>query len=169
MIFMTSNLGAREMNNLVNTRMGFPGATIEGNELNEKLADTGLEAARRKFTPEFMNRIDKVVVYKSLDEAQLRTILDIEINQVQNRILLSPADRPFVVSVTDQAKELLLSEGTDVKYGARPLKRAIERLITLPLSRLLSTGQIQKSDYVRVDRNEDRLVFHRMPREALVA
>jgi ATP-dependent Clp protease ATP-binding subunit ClpB len=142
---------------------------MEGIELNEKIANTGFAAARRKFTPEFMSRIDKVVVFKSLDEAHLRIILDLELGHVQNRILLSPADRPFVLSVSDAAKELLLAEGTDVKYGAWPLKRAIARLVTQPLSRLLSTGQIEKSEYVRVYRDGDRLVFRRMPREALVA
>ena len=93
MIFMTSNLGAQEMSSLVNPKLGFL-RSMQASEppvvdeaLNKKLAKSGLEAARRKFTPEFMNRIDKVVVYKSLGENELRRILDLELGQVQQRIL----------------------------------------------------------------------------------
>jgi ATP-dependent Clp protease ATP-binding subunit ClpB len=157
MIFMTSNLGASEMSSLVAPKLGFGKglAPCEGNETQEKLskkvARSGVEAARRKFTPEFMNRIDKVVVFKPLGESELRRILDLELGQVQQRILLSPAEKSFVFTVSDEGKQFLLTEGTDIKYGARHLKRAIERLLVHPLSNLMATSQVNAGDWVQAD------------------
>ncbi len=98
-----------------------------------------------------MNRIDKVVVFKSLGEPELRRILDLELGQVQQRILASPADKSFVFTVSPTGKSFLLSEGTDVKYGARHLKRAIERLLVHPLSNLMATNQINAGDWIKAD------------------
>ncbi|MBV9937126.1 MAG: ATP-dependent Clp protease ATP-binding subunit [Acidobacteriaceae bacterium] len=157
MIFMTSNLGASEMSSLVAPKLGFgKGLPVsEGNESQEKLSKkvsrSGIEAARRKFTPEFMNRIDKVVVFKPLGESELRRILDLELGQVQQRILLSPAEKSFVFTVSDAGKQFLLTEGTDIKYGARHLKRAIERLLVHPLSNLMATSQVNAGDWVQAD------------------
>ncbi|MGI8961835.1 MAG: AAA family ATPase [Bryobacteraceae bacterium] len=157
MIFMTSNLGAGEMSALVAPKLGFhaavaatqPGPITE--ELNKKISRTGVEAARRKFTPEFINRIDKIVVFKSLGESELRRILDLELGQVQQRILVSPAEKSFVFTVSPAGKNLLLTEGTDVKYGARHLKRAIEKLLVHPLSNLMATNQVDGGDWVQAD------------------
>lgn len=162
MIFMTSNLGASEMSNLMNPRLGFrrnmtdeePLKTDE--KLNKKVAKSGVEAARRKFTPEFMNRIDKVVVFKPLGEPELRRILDLELGQVQQRILYSPAEKCFVFTVSDSGKDFLLTEGTDLKYGARHLKRAIERLLVHPLSNLMATSQVTAGDWVQADFDAER-------------
>ena len=169
MIFMTSNLGAAEMSNLIAPKLGFHAATAAeskapveiSDEMNEKLSKSGIEAARRKFTPEFINRIDKVVVFKPLGQPELRRILDLELGQVQQRIFQSPADRPFVVTVSDGARQFLLSEGTDVKYGARHLKRAIERLLVHPVSNLIATEQVNSGDWIEADIDTDRncLVF----------
>lgn len=167
MIFMTSNLGATEMSNLIAPKLGFQHATETGptmevtEEMNAKLTKSGIEAARRKFTPEFMNRIDKVVVFKSLGQAELRRILDLELGQVQQRIFLSPAERSFVFTVSSQGKEFLLREGTDVKYGARHLKRAIEKLLVHPISNLIATDQVNAGDWVQaeVDLDHNCLVF----------
>jgi ATP-dependent Clp protease ATP-binding subunit ClpB len=164
MIFMTSNLGAAEMSNLVSPKLGFYGGGIEpksapaaaDDQLNKKLARSGIEAARRKFTPEFMNRIDKIVVFKSLGEPELRRILDLELSQVQQRILYSPAEKTFVFTVSDAGKDFLLAEGTDVKYGARHLKRAIERLLVHPLSNLMATNQVIGGDWIQADFDADR-------------
>jgi ATP-dependent Clp protease ATP-binding subunit ClpA len=158
MIFMTSNLGATEMSSLVNPKLGFMRSMQAGDpvmvvdeKLNKKVAKSGLEAARRKFTPEFMNRIDKVVVYRPLGEPELRRILDLELGQVQQRILYSPADKTFVITVSDSGKDFLLTEGTDLKYGARHLKRAIERLLVHPLSNLMATSQVSPGDWIQAD------------------
>ena len=168
LIFMTSNLGAAEMSNLISPKLGFKGrqnAIAEPLEIDaktsEKLAKSGVEAARRKFTPEFMNRIDKTVVFKSLGQAEMSRILNLELAQVQQRIYQSPAQKSFSFTVSDSGKEFLLSEGTDVKYGARHLKRAIERLLVQPISNLMATDQVGQNDWVMVDFDPDsrRLVF----------
>ncbi|MGC2660335.1 MAG: AAA family ATPase [Bryobacteraceae bacterium] len=159
MIFMTSNLGAGEMNNLLAPKLGFRAMPVTGQpanaaaeeEMNEKLSRTGVEAARRKFTPEFMNRIDKVVVFKTLGQHELRRILDLELGQVQQRILSSPYEKPFVITATPNCKDFLLAQGTDVKYGARHLKRAIERLLVQPLSNLIATNQVSGGDWIQAD------------------
>jgi len=162
MIFMTSNLGATEMSNLMNPRLGFRRNVADeeplkvDEKLNKKVARSGVEAARRKFTPEFMNRIDKVVVFKPLGEPELRRILDLELGQVQQRILFSPAEKCFVFTVSDSGKDFLLKEGTDLKYGARHLKRAIERLLVHPLSNLMATSQVTAGDWIQADFDAER-------------
>jgi len=152
MIFMTSNLGAAEMSALMSPRLGFhrPANGKADARLSGKIAQAGLEAARRKFTPEFINRLDKIVVFNPLGETELRQILDIELRMVQQRIFLS-SSRPFVFSLTQPAKDHLLQQGADLKYGARHLKRAIERLLVQPLSNLIATEQISGGDWIRVD------------------
>ena len=105
----------------------------------------GVEAARRKFTPEFMNRIDKTVVFRALGQEELKKILDLELNVLQQRVFNSPSAVPFGFSLTDSAKEYVLREGTDIKYGARHLKRAIERSLD-PISNLIATAQVRTGD-----------------------
>ncbi len=167
MVFVTSNLGAAEMSALVSPRLGFHVPSIEDADskakLSERMSLAGMVAARRKFTPEFVNRLDKIVVFKSLGDEELRRIVDIELEMVQQRIQTDAASKPFLINVTKSAKEFLLMEGTDVMYGARPLKRAIERLLVQPLSNLMATSQIQRGDCIRVSHREDSssLVFFR--------
>src|SRR5213596_1492899 len=120
MIFMTSNLGAGEMNDLIHGGLGFaqkPGE-IDA-KMDEKLNRTAVEAARRKFSPEFMNRIDKTVVFNMLRPIHLEQILEIELGMVQQRILQATGNSQFVFSCTQSVKSFLLEEGTDAKYGAR--------------------------------------------------
>jgi len=182
LIFMTSNLGASEMGSMLRPNVGFAASDIErrnatgivDEKLNDKVARAGLEAARRKFTPEFMNRIDKTVVFRPLGEAELRRILTLELNMVQQRVFSSATGAPFVFSLTDAAKEFLLREGTDMKYGARHLKRAIERNLVHPLSNLIATQQVRGGDLIRVDFDAScsRLTFFKeaedMPAYAMV-
>ena len=159
MIFMTSNLGATEMNNILMPKLGFQAPAAKdratSGEVDEKttnkMARTGLEAARRKFTPEFMNRLDKIVTFQPLGTEQLKKILDIELNLVQQRIFNTSAERAFVFTCSDSSKNYLLEEGTDLKYGARHLKRAIERLLVQPMSNLIATDQVRGGDWIRVD------------------
>ena len=141
-IIMTSNLGAGEMTNLVNGKLGFAPEKVEVDAaLDDKISRTAIEAARRKFTPEFMNRIDKTVVFKTLRPEHLRQILEIELGMVQQRILMASAANQFVFSCTAKVKNFLLEEGTDPKYGARHLKRAIERHLVFPLANLVAGGE----------------------------
>lgn len=150
MIFMTSNLGAAEINALVSPRLGFQPGLAPDERLSARITQAGLEAARRKFTPEFLNRLDKIVVFKPLGQPELRQVLEIELRLLQQRIFISSA-QPFMFSLTPAAKDYLLEEGVDPRYGARHLKRAIERLLVQPLSNLIATEQISGGDLIRVD------------------
>jgi len=182
LIFMTSNLGAAEMSSILRPNLGFAAGecerrTAEGivdEKLTDKISRAGIEAARRKFTPEFINRIDKTVVFRPLGECELRKILTLELNMVQQRVFNSANGAPFVFSLTDPAKDYLLREGTDMKYGARHLKRAIDRNLVHPLSNLIATEQVRGGDLIRVDYDCDlcRLTFFKeaedMPAYAMV-
>jgi ATP-dependent Clp protease ATP-binding subunit ClpB len=174
MVVMTSNLGAREMSELISGGIGFAPTKEAKNpndtEVDHKIYRTAVEAARRKFSPEFMNRIDKVVVFRSLKEHHLRQILDLELAAVQDRIMHS-AGTKFVFQCSDAAKEFLLKEGIDFKYGARHLKRTIERYLVFPLSNLVATEQIGLGDLVNVDFNHDRnkLTFSKRLGGALIS
>src|SRR5579862_3032064 len=150
-IFMTSNLGGGEITELMQGGMGFiqpKDKPVTG--LDEKVERTAVEAARRKFSPEFMNRLDKVVVFHPLKREQLEEVLEIELGQVQQRVL-ETARGQFLFRVTSAAREFLLQEGTDQRYGARHLKRAIERHIVYPLANLLATEQIHVGDLICID------------------
>ncbi len=162
-IFMTSNLGGGEITELMQGGMGFiqpKDKPITG--LDEKVERTAIEAARRKFSPEFMNRLDKVVVFHPLHRNQLEEVLEIELGQVQQRVL-ETARGQFLFRVTSAAREFLLVEGTDQRYGARHLKRAIERHIVYPLANLLATEQVHIGDLICIDYNkkESCLTFTR--------
>ena len=160
-VVMTSNLGAREMEKLTETRLGFcAGSSTPVEILNSHLGKVGVEAARKKFSPEFINRIDKTVVFRQLSRECLEQILDLELLAVQRRVLTVGGGR-FVLRYTERAKQFLLTEGTDAKYGARPLKRTIERSVVLPLSNIIATRQIGDGDVVLVDvaKDECSLMF----------
>ena len=162
-IFLTSNLGSSQIADLMQGGMGFIQPKDKATaELDGKVERTAVEAARRKFSPEFMNRLDKLVVFHPLSRAELDEVLDIELRQVQKRVLDSTT-RPFLFRITSEGREFLLEEGTDQRYGARHLKRAIERNVVAPLSRLLATGQLHQGDILLIDwhRGEEVLVFLR--------
>src|SRR6476646_1197573 len=168
-IIMTSNLGAGEMSNLVGGGFGFaPKDELVDEAFDEKIDRTAVEAARRKFTPEFMNRIDKVVVFKTLRPEHLQQILEIELGMVQQRILQATGNNQFVFSCTSTVKGFLLEEGTDPKYGARHLKRAIEKNVVFPLANLVATAQIKLGDFIRIDRKDTQFTFTKEAEGALV-
>ena len=172
-VIMTSNLGAREMSDMISGGIGFAPTKSdkarEDSEIDTKIYRTALEAAKRKFSPEFMNRIDKVVVFRSLKEHHLNLILDIELTAVQNRITES-AGTKFIFECTEAAKKFLLGEGIDLKYGARHLKRSIERFLVYPLSNLVATQQIETGDFVMVDFDESKgaLTFRKQSGKLIV-
>jgi len=169
-IIMTSNLGAGEMSNLVDGGLGFvQKATQVDAAFDEKINRSAVDAARRKFSPEFMNRIDKSVVFRTLRSEHLQQILEIELGMVQQRILMASAVNQFVFSCTPKVKSFLLHEGTDPKYGARHLKRAIERHIVFQLANLVATGQIKLGDFIRIDMSpEGKLMFIKEAENAMV-
>src|ERR1700675_3417965 len=162
-IFLTSNLGATDITDLIGGGYGF----IKSHDkpvanLDQKVERTAVEAARRKFSPEFMNRLDKIVVFHPLHREQLEEVLEIELGQVQQRVL-ETAKGQFLFRVTTPGKEFLLQEGTDQRYGARHLKRSIERHVVYPLANLLATEQVHLGDLVCIDwdKTQDRLTFIR--------
>ena len=171
MIFMTSNLGGGEITELMTGGMGFaPIVAPESRpQLDQKVERTASEAAKRKFAPEFMNRIDKTVVFHPLRSEQLEQILEIELGMVQQRVLETAKGR-FLFRVTQAARDFLLREGTDMKYGARHLKRAIERHVVYPLASLLATEQVSLGDVLSIDwdGNEAGLKFSKEAEGALV-
>ena len=156
LIVMTSNLGARDISELIEGRIGFA-APLQPNQrekselaMDEKIQRTAVQAASRNFAPEFMNRLDKVVVFHSLNEQHLRQILELELLALQGRILRS-ARTKFFFNCSDSVKEVLLREGMDSRYGARHLKRSIERLLVMPMSNLVASGQVGLGDSIDVD------------------
>lgn len=164
-IVMTSNIGAKEMSALTTGGLGFrttgeSDTTYIDPDIDTKIEHTALESARRKFTPEFMNRIDKTVVFKTLRQDHLEQILELELNTVQKRVLQAVGGSQFVFSCNNEVKKHLLQEGTDPKYGARHLKRVIERSIVFPLANLIATQQINIGDFISIafDHNK-KLIF----------
>jgi ATP-dependent Clp protease ATP-binding subunit ClpB len=162
-IFLTSNLGGSQIADLMHGGMGFIQPKAKATTgLQEKVERTAVEAARRKFSPEFMNRLDRVVVFHPLKRAELDEVLEIELRQVQKRVLDSTT-RPFLFRITSECREFLLEQGTDERYGARHLKRAIERYVVYPIAKLLATAQVHQGDALLIDcyRREEGLVFLR--------
>jgi ATP-dependent Clp protease ATP-binding subunit ClpA len=172
-VIMTSNLGAREMSELISGGIGFTTGKgtkqVSDSDIDQKIYRTAVEAARRKFSPEFMNRIDKVVVFRSLKEQHLRQILDLELQKVQDRVMAS-AGTKFVFECSEKAKQSLLRDGFDVRYGARHLKRAIERMLVSPLSNLVASEQVGFGDllYIDLDPETDRFTFAKRSAEVLI-
>ena len=165
-IFMTSNLGAAEMGAISSPALGFattrPSADeMRSEQFSQRVSRAGLSAARRKFTPEFINRLDKIVVFRTLGEQELRQILDLELAYVQQRVFNGT---PFLFRLSSAAKSYLLAKGTDAKYGARHLKRAIERSLVCPLANLIATEQVQAGDLIEVDcdAQQDAMLFARI-------
>jgi ATP-dependent Clp protease ATP-binding subunit ClpB len=143
------------------------GKSYQSNDakLSTRNSGAGIASGRRKFTPEFINRLDKIVVFKSLGAEELRRFVDIELDMVQQRIQAAAASKPFYVTVTHTAREFLLEKGADFRYGARHLKRAIQYLLVQPLANLMASGQIRRGDCIRVSHEEGSaaLAFGREP------
>ena len=170
MIFLTSNLGGGEITELMTGGMGFvqPSDKTE-DKLDLKVERTAQGAAKKKFSPEFMNRLDKVVVFHPLRQEQLEEILEIELGMVQQRVLDAGRGQ-FLFRATPAARRFLLQEGTDFKYGARHLKRAIEKYVVYPLANLLATEQVRFGDMLVVDWDGKtmHLSFHKEGEGAVV-
>jgi ATP-dependent Clp protease ATP-binding subunit ClpA len=171
LIFLTSNLGSSEIGKLLTGGLGYaPCPRSHSENLEEKIYRTAVTAARQKFSPEFINRMDKVIVFRSLQREHLERILDIELSQVQERIMAPGVSQHFVFQCSSSARDFLLEEGTDAKFGARHLKRSIERHLVSPLSCLLATNQIEFGDVVtiEIDRVTSKLKFRKEIHGALV-
>jgi len=162
-ILMTSNLGGGEITDLLSGGYGFVQSDDKPKaNLDETVERTAVEAARRRFSPEFMNRLDKVVVFRPLQRKQLEQVLDIELWMVQQRVL-DAAKGQFLFTVAPTARDFLLKEGTDQRYGARHLKRAIERHVVYPFANLLASDQVRSGDRISIncEPQQNRLTFAR--------
>ena len=162
------------MSELISGGIGFaPGKGAKNpndTEVDQKIYRTAVESAQRKFSPEFMNRIDKVVVFRSLKEHHLRQILESRIAGRSGSHYAVSWNQVCISSVPITAKDTLLKEGLDFKYGARHLKRSVERFLVYPLSNLVATGQIGLGDLVHIDLDEysRKLIFSKSSGGALI-
>lgn len=156
-IFMTSNLGARQIDALHRERVGFAPATRDADEdRDQAIYRTGRDAARRHFSPEFVNRIDKTIVFRALTRSDLYEILAVECDRLQAAVA-TRAGLAVRITYTQEARDLLVSEGHDPRYGARHLRRSLDRFVRRPLRRVISSGQVISGDTVVVDRVDDRI------------
>jgi ATP-dependent Clp protease ATP-binding subunit ClpA len=160
MVFLTSNLGAHAMRKELRPDFGFEAmVTPERRSVARKLESIGMKAVRRKFSPEFINRIDGVITYLPLDARSLEIILDQQIEELERHIENRLADQAFEVEITPAAREFLLKKGTSDEFGARELKRTILRQLTQPLAAMVAEGRIEAGARVRVEVGGERLVL----------
>ena len=153
LVFLTSNLGAREMLREINPDFGFQSArrTDERADLTGKLQSIGLVAVRKRFSPEFVNRIDCIITYQPLTPEALSAILDHQISDLQSHVNTRLGNRSFTLEVPFEARQFLLQKGTSAEYGARELNRTIHRFLTQPLATLVATNQVNPGARVRVE------------------
>lgn len=156
LIFLTSNLGAKEMLKEINPDFGFlAGTKKERSDVSGKLESIGMTAVRKKFSPEFVNRIDAVITYQPLDGASLEVILDQQIGLLQRHVNQRLGQQRFRIDVPPATREYLLRLGTSSHYGARELNRTIHRKLTQPLAAMVADGLIGPGACVRADLSPD--------------
>jgi CheY-like chemotaxis protein/energy-coupling factor transporter ATP-binding protein EcfA2 len=158
LIFFTSNLGAREMLKEINPHIGFQSgsSTKTTIDLTNKIQAIGLGAVRKRFSPEFVNRIDAVVTYRPLDTAALEIILDHDMRNLQKHVNSRLGERCFQIEVPPESREFLLKKGVSQEYGARELKRTVHRELTQPLATMVARSEIGPGAMVRVGLDADR-------------
>jgi ATP-dependent Clp protease ATP-binding subunit ClpB len=152
-VIMTSNIGSQQI-------LGYSGA-FDGREY-ERMKEAVLEEMRRFFRPEFLNRVDEIIVFHALSEEHLMSIVDIQMERLKARL----DERHINIELTPDARRYLVRVGYDPHYGARPLKRAIQKNIETPLGRKLLDGSVRDGQNILVDydRAEDRLIFQAQTR-----
>ena len=152
LIFLTSNLGAREMLSQVRPEIGFHSSSgLPPADLASKLESIALSSVRKRFSPEFVNRIDAVITYRPLDVDSVGTILDHHITELQRHVHTRLGERSFEIEVSPAARGLLLERGFNQEYGARELKRTIHRMLTQPLAALVAEGHVAAGGRVVAD------------------
>jgi ATP-dependent Clp protease ATP-binding subunit ClpA/CheY-like chemotaxis protein len=156
LIFLTSNLGAREMMKEINPDFGFQAGARSAEDISGKLKNIGLVAVRKKFSPEFVNRIDCVITYQPLTAESLSAIVDHQINDLQAHVNTRLGNRCFTIEVPFETRQWLIETGTSQEYGARELNRTIHRHLTQPLATMVATGGVDTGARVRVDIAPDR-------------
>lgn len=156
LIFFTSNLGAREMLKEMNPEIGFHSSAPRARtDLTTKLESIALGAVRKRFSPEFVNRIDAVVTYQPLGIESMETILDHDMKALQQHVISRLGDNWFTIEVLPEARNFLLERGVSEEYGARELKRTIHRQLTQPLATMVTRGEIHPGATVQVALSND--------------
>jgi ATP-dependent Clp protease ATP-binding subunit ClpB len=172
-IFLTTNLGSKQTRELMEGQgLGFPGTARVKTQVDDAIYRTSKEQVKKTFRTEFVNRLDRIVVFRSLSRDSLRKILKLELEDLQWRIWRSPwhgvdfgagervrDPRSIVFKLTDAAKDYLLDEGTSAIYGARELNRAVDRDIASPMATLIASKQVVSGDMVEIDKTESGLIF----------
>ena len=152
-IIMTSNVGAREIT--ATTPLGFTSSANGGMD-DKEMKQRVMGEVKKLFRPEFLNRIDEIIVFKSLTEEEIVKIVDLMIADLRERLI----ERNMSINLTPEASRFVAKEGTDLSFGARPLRRAIQRLIEDPLSEQLLEGRWSSGSVIDVDVEDDKLVFN---------
>ena len=156
LIFFTSNLGAREMLKELNPHIGFQsGSSRSDLDLTTKIEAIGLNAVKKRFSPEFVNRIDAVVTYRPLDTEALEMILDHDVRNLQEHVNSRLGERCFRIEVLPESRQFLLGKGVSKEYGARELKRTIHRELTQPLATMVARSEVGPGAMVRVVLNSE--------------
>ncbi len=172
LVFLTSNLGAREMMREINPEFGFQSVKpADRADLTSKLQNIALVSVRKRFSPEFVNRIDCIITYQPLTVESLSAILDQQITDLQNHVNTRLGNRSFMLEVPFEARQFLLKKGTSPEYGARELNRTIHRFLTQPLATLVATNQVSPGATVRVevDDGNEKLSMRALESEATPA
>jgi ATP-dependent Clp protease ATP-binding subunit ClpC len=158
-IILTTNVGSQTMGaHLGQNQLGFA-AGSNGRRLDRDIEAAAMREAKKIFPFEFLNRFDDILTYRTLKDEHLYQILDILIAQVHHRSLRCA--EPFLLEIAPEAKRQLVEEGTDPQYGARPLKRVVERRLVTPLSHHICSDQIKKGDLITVDFRQGEFLFHK--------
>ena len=152
-IIMTSNVGAREIT--ATTPLGFTSSANGGMD-DKEMKQRVMGEVKKLFRPEFLNRIDEIIVFKSLTEEEIVKIVDLMIADLRERLI----EQNMSINLTPEASRFVAKEGTDLSFGARPLRRAIQRLIEDPLSEQLLEGRWSSGSVIDVDVEDDKLVFN---------
>ncbi|MCK9222756.1 MAG: ATP-dependent Clp protease ATP-binding subunit [Limnochordia bacterium] len=158
-LIMTSNVGASEIEQ--ESAIGFR-VTVDEKESYEKMRKKVIDSLRRTFRPEFLNRIDEIIVFHALSREHIKQIADIMLKETAEQL----KEQNVQIVVTDEAKEILINEGFDRKFGARPLRRAIQRLLENPLADQILEGRFKDGDIIQVDAVDNKIVFSRMEEPA---
>lgn len=149
-IIMTSNIGARQLQDF-GTGVGFGTAAKTASTEDDQKAVIQ-NALRKAFSPEFLNRIDDMILFKSLSRASIHLIIDLELKSLYNRI----EELGYTIQMTDEAKDFIVDKGYDEKFGARPLKRAIQKYVEDPLAEQIINATIKEGDTIVLSLNEDK-------------
>ena len=154
-IIMTSNAGAFKLQKQSNNTLGFAVNDNANEEVNDNAKKLVMEEVKKQFKPEFLNRIDEIIIFNPLTDKELLQIVDLLLHDVENRLQLLG----IKISVTDKVKQYLLSHGTDSAYGARPLKRAVQRYLEDPLAEEILRKKVKEHQQITVDCVDDKLDF----------